>query len=517
MVTDWLARRAALSPDRIALTDATRSTSATAAGEKISYRAWNATANRTARFLQSLGVKRGDRVAVLAMNAVEVLDVWFSCAKLGAIFQPLNWRLGVGELAALVRDGAPVVLVYGPDFAPQADALRAEPSSVRHFVALVVDEARHAPAGVVAFDERAACSDAPLPSMSLGASDPWALCYTGGTTGIPKAAVLTYGSIHANALNTIVSWGLDGNDVALLNAPLFHTGGMNVFTAPLVMAGGASVVCRGFDVDQVFDLVRARAISVLFGVPTMFIAMQAHPRWSDIDFSSLKLVISGGAPCPTPVFEKFWERGVDFKTGYGLTEAGPNNFWLPPEEVRRRPGAVGVPLFDVEVKLVDHDGHTLDGAAEGELLIAGPHVCGGYWNRPEETGKTIQDGWLHTGDLARRDADGFFSIVGRSKDLIISGGENVYPAEVEAILAGHASVAEVALIGVPDAKWGEVPRAVVVLKPGTAVEERELITFAKSKLASYKTPKSVVFVEVMPKTAVGKIDKRALAAAHGKP
>jgi fatty-acyl-CoA synthase len=500
MVSDWLARRASLSPERVALVD-------TIGERKITYREWNGAANRTARYLRALGVERGARVAVLATNCVEVLDVWFACAKLGAIFQPLNWRLSGNELAALVEDGTPTVLVYGKSFAPQVEALRGVAASVRHFVGL--DDAD-------GFIGREAHSDAPLLAEPMSPTDPWALCYTGGTTGLPKAAILTYGSIHANAVNTIVSWGLDASDVALLNAPLFHTGGMNVFTAPLVFAGGASVVCRAFDVDQVFDLVQARAITVLFGVPTMFLAMQAHPRWSEVDFSSLKLVISGGAPCPTPVFEKFWARDVDFKTGYGLTEAGPNNFWLPPEEVRRRPGAVGVPLFDVEVKLVDESGRECEGPAEGELLIRGAHVCGGYWNRPAETATAIAGGWLRTGDLARRDEHGFYSIVGRSKDLIISGGENIYPAEIECVLAAHPAVAEVAVIPVPDPKWGEVPRAVVVATPGSTATEQELLAFVKERIASFKVPKSIVFLSALPKTAVGKVDKLALTREHGR-
>lgn len=499
---DWLEKRAALSPDRVALIDSA------SGGRPITYRAWNESTCRTARFLAARGVVRGDRVAVLAMNSVEVLDVWFACAKLGAIFQPLNWRLTARELATLIDDAKPRVLLHGREFGSAIAELVAA-GAAPPLVAIEIDAPGDSLAGREAF------ASTPLPSLELTPREPWALCYTGGTTGVPKAAILTYESVHANAVNTVTSWGLDQGDVALLNAPLFHTGGMNVFTAPLVMAGGASVVCRTFDVEQVFDLVERRAITVLFGVPTMFIAMQAHARWSTVDFSVLKLVISGGAPCPLPVFEKFWARGVDFKTGYGLTEAGPNTFWLPRDEVQKRPGAVGVPLFDVEVRLVDPEGQVLEGAAEGELHVRGPHVCGGYWNRPEETARAIVDGWLHTGDLARRDADGFYTIAGRSKDLIISGGENVYPAEVETVLAAHEAVAEVALIPVPDAKWGEVPRAIVVLAPGRQATAEELIAFAKSRLASYKAPKSVVFVDALSKTNVGKIDKRALVAAHG--
>lgn len=503
IVHDWLARRALLSPDRVALVDALRG------GRRITWREWNATANRTARLLHdSLGVRRGDRVAVLAMNCVEYLDLLFACAKLGAILQPLNWRLSAEELKGLFADAEPVVFVYGPDFQAQVDAVRPHASSVRHVVPLMDSPSR--PAADVLFSSRDALSDSPLPPVELEAGDAWVLCYTGGSTGLPKAAILTHGSITANAANTVVSWGLTADDVALLNAPLFHTGGLNVFTTPLVYVGGASVVCRGFDVEQVFDLVHRGEVSLVFGVPTMFIEMQRHPRFEAVDFSRLKLLISGGAPCPTPVFERFFARGVEFKTGYGLTEAGPNNFWLPPGEVRRKPGAVGVPLFHIEARL-DGDGD------EGELLLRGPHVCAGYWRRPEETAKTLAGGWLHTGDLAQRDADGCYRIVGRVKDLIISGGENIYPAEVESVLAGHPEVAEVTVIGVPDAKWGEVPRALIVPRPGTTPTAEALLAYCQGRLARYKTPKTVRFVEALPRTAAGKVDRRALAARHGTP
>ncbi|HYI02974.1 long-chain fatty acid--CoA ligase [Hyalangium sp.] len=503
IVHDWLARRALLSPDRVALIDALR-------GDRhITYREWNAAAHRTARLLHdTLGVRRGDRVAVLAMNCVEYLDVVFACAKLGAILQPLNWRLSVEELKGLFADAEPVVLVYGPDFQAQVDAVRSHARSVRHVVPLVDSPTR--PAGDVPFSARDSLPDTALPPVELQASDPWVLCYTGGSTGLPKAAILTHGSITANAANTVVSWGLTAEDVALLNAPLFHTGGLNVFTLPLVYAGGASVVCRGFDVEQVFEWVQRGTVSLVFGVPTMFIEMQRHPRFDTVDFSRLKLLISGGAPCPAPVFERFFARGVDFKTGYGLTEAGPNNFWLPPGEVRRKQGAVGVPLFHVEARL--------EGEGEvGELLIRGPHVCAGYWRRPEESAKALAGGWLHTGDLAERDADGCYRIVGRVKDLIISGGENIYPSEVESVLAGHPEVAEVAVIGVPDPKWGEVPRALVVPRPGTPLTAEALLAYCQGRLARYKTPRTVSFVDVLPRTAAGKVDRRELAARHGAP
>jgi fatty-acyl-CoA synthase len=500
-IGDWLARREMLTPNKAALIDAQNGSRA------ITYREWNRAANRTANFLrEGLGVQKGDRVAVLAMNCVEYLDVWFACGKLGAILQTLNWRLTPGELAGLIDDATPSVLMYGPDFAAQAEVLRAQFTSTP-FIALDSN-----------FQSLISKSPgSPPPEVELDWDDPWVICYTGGTTGLPKGAVLTHRSIAANSVNTVMSWGLTPDDVAILNAPLFHTGGLNVFTAPLVHLGGASIVCRAFDADQVFDLIRDGGATLFFGVPTMFVALQQHPRWVEADFSRLKIVISGGAPCPLPVFEKFWARGVDFKTGYGLTEAGPNNFWLPPEDVRRKPGAVGFPLFHVDVKIVEAGGGAECGPdAVGELLIRGPHVCGGYWNRPDETAKAIVDGWLSTGDLARRDSEGYYYIVGRSKDMFISGGENVYPAEIESVLHAHPAVAEAAVIGVPHDKWGEVGRAIVVLKAGGRATESELLDFVRARLAGYKVPKSIAFVNELPKTGAGKVDKKLLGEKFGK-
>jgi fatty-acyl-CoA synthase len=507
-IGDWLARREQLTPHKIALIDTLHG------GRPITYRDWNRAANRTARLLrEGFGVRKGDRLAVLAMNRVEYLDIWFACGKLGAILQNLNWRLTPYELGALIDDAAPVVLVYDATFADQVVGLRQHSSPIEHYVAF--DAAARAHPDDELFAERDDLPDTALPPAELTWDDPWVICYTGGTTGQPKGALLTHRSITWNAINTNASWGLTPDDVAILNTPMFHTGGLNVFTAPLVHNGGTSIVCQTFDCDQVYDLFRDAGVTLFFGVPTMFLALQQHPRWSEADFSRLKLIISGGAPCPPPVFERFWARGVDFKTGYGLTEAGPNTFWLPPEDVQRKPGAVGLPLMHIDVKLVTHDGRECGPDEPGELLIRGPHVCAGYWNRPEETARLIVDGWLHTGDLARYDAEGYYSIVGRLKDVIISGGENIYPAEVENILAAHPAVAEVALIGMADAVWGEVGCAVVVAHPGATLTAAELIEFGREHLARYKIPKRVVFASSLPRTAAGKIDKLELQRCYG--
>ena len=501
LTSDWLGRRARLSPDARAILDATD-------GERLlDYAAWDRQVCRTARLLQALGVGPGDRVAVLARNGLAFLDLWLACGKLGAVLQPFNWRLTPAELQDLLHDGDPAVLAFGPDFADTARALR----TPARRLAL-------GPGGPgdVALAERDLCAADPLPDLPITDDTPWVLCYTGGTTGRAKAAVLTHGSIAWNALGTAASWGLRPDDLAILNAPLFHTGGLNVFTAPLLAIGGASIVCREFSPDQVYDLLERHPVSLFFGVPTMFLALQEHPRFATAPLHRLRIVISGGAPCPEPIFRRFHERGcTHFKTGYGLTEAGPNNFWLPDALAATRPGAVGWPLMHVEAELVDEHDRPCPPGHVGELRLRGPHLCAGYWQRPDATAAAFAGGWLRTGDLARRDDDGCYTIVGRAKDMLISGGENVYPAEVEAVLMAHPQVAEAALIGVPDPRWGEVGRAIVVARGPLAPDD--LLEFARGRLARYKVPKSVVLVDALPRTAAGKLDKRALVARHGAP
>ncbi len=494
-IGDWLYRREMLSPNKVALIDAEHDF------QSFTFAEWNHNANRMANWLISLGVKQGDLVAILSMNCVEYLDLWFACGKTGAIMQTLNWRLTVRELSGMLSDATPALLIYGPDFVEQAREIRERVPAIKQFAA--IDPNSLAFSQDHSITERDECPDNQPPQLELTWDTPWALCYTGGTTGLPKGAILTHGN---------VTWNSD--DRVILNMPLFHTGGLNVFTAPLVHIGGTSIVCKGFNVDQVFDLIEHAGVTIYFAVPTMFIAQQQHPRWKDADFSRLRYVLSGGAPCPPPVFEKWWEKGVDFKMGYGLTESGPNTFWLPPEDVKRKPGSVGKPLFHVDLRIVRPDGGECAPDEVGELLIRGPHVVPGYWNRPEETARAIVDGWLHTGDLARRDSEGYYYIVGRLKDMIISGGENIYPAEVEGVISGYPGVANVALIGLPDPHWGEVGCAVVVRLPGHDVDPDALIAYCRERLARYKVPRSVVFADTLPLTGAGKIDKLALVQRY---
>jgi fatty-acyl-CoA synthase len=505
---DWLCRREWLSPNKVALIDAIHH------NQNITYKEWNQRVNQLANFLRDgLGIRKGDRVSIYAMNRVEYLDTLFACNKLGSILQVINWRLTVRELKDIIHGVAPRVLVYSQEFQNEVDELRPDLPIVEHFVALDPGTNRN---DTIWPRERENWPETQLPLVELNWDDPWVICYTGGTTGFPKGAILHYRSITANSLNTIVSWGIRSDDVIPEFMPFFHTGGINVLTIPLIHMGGTNIVCGGFDIDQLFDQIETLGVTFFFAVPTMFLMMIQHPRWEALDLSDVRLVMSGGGTCPRVVYEAFWEKGVEFKAGYGLTEAGPNTFWLPTELAKSKVGSVGRPMFHIDVKLVDDKGEELEANETGHLLIRGPHVFGGYWNNPEETDQVLTDGWLHTGDLARKDEDGDYYIVGRSKDMIKSGGENIYPSEVEDVMHSHPAISEAALIPVPDPKWGEVSRAIVVLKPGVELSEEGLTEWMRDQMAHYKVPKSFVFVQELPKTGANKVDKPVLVERYGK-
>jgi fatty-acyl-CoA synthase len=497
-VTDWLQKRANLTPDRVALIEGL-------GGPEITFAEWNARVNRTANYLRSLGIEKGDRVSVYASNCPEYLDLFWAAGKIGFILHNLNWRLTVHELRQIVADAEPKVLIYSSDWAEPVGQLRPDLATVQHVVALTEPQE-----GDTDFGDRDRMSSTLDDRPDLDMDDIWGIYYTGGTTGLPKGAILTHGNLTWNSVNTITSWGITADDTAPLQLPIFHIGGPNIFMVPLVHVGGTTILCDGFDLDESFDLVERGGITHYVAVPTMYQMLQSHPRWDDADFSNLKLVISGGAPCPVPVMQKFWDRGIDFKMGYGLTEAAGNNFWLPANRVKDKTTSVGFPIFHIDMKIVDEAGDEVGPNEPGELLIRGPHVTPGYWRRPEATAETIKDGWLWTGDLAIKDDEGFFTIKGRSKDMFISGGENVFPAEVESVMLAYPGIAEAALVGVPHDVWGEVGKAVVVLAAGTDFAESAFLGFLEKRLAKYKIPRSVVAMPEIPKTAIGKIDKKLL-------
>ena len=502
-VGDWLGRRALLTPHKIALVDA-------ATGVRYSYSDLNERAARVAWLLRGeLGVRPGDRVAMLATNRVEYLDLLFACGKLGAILVPLNWRLALPELEYILGDCSPRALVYASGYAPVVADLRPG-LNIPHYTPI---DGADSPASIAA--ALAEIGETPEIASEVDLEDAALILYTSGTTGRPKGAILSQRMLVWNSINTIVGWELSAQDVTITHTPFFHSGGINVLTLPLIHCGGTIVLMESFDSLRCLELTASERVTVLFAVPTMFQMLLEAPNFAQTDFSSVRFFISGGAPCPVPLIGAYQERGVPFRQGYGLTEVGPNCFTLQPDDAVRKAGSVGFPNFHIDARIVDDHDQDLPPGAVGELILRGPAVCSGYWNKPEATAAALRDGWFHTGDLVRRDEEGYYYIVDRKKDMFISGGENVYPAEVEEVLYAHPAVREVVVIGVPDRQWGEVGRAVVTLRPGHQVSAAELIAFCQGRLARYKIPKSVVFEDELPHNASGKVLKQVVRARHG--
>jgi fatty-acyl-CoA synthase len=512
-IGDWMERGERYFGDALAVVDLAKGEAG-----RFSYRQLNARANRLAAHLRDeAGVRRGDRVALLAQNGVEVLDAFCACGKLGAIFVPLNWRAHARENCDVIELVTPRVLIYGDDFRETAAALlgvaQEGAAIIRHVMALGTPDLP----GAVAYG--GVVSSEPAPPVSneqVHEEDIVCLLFTGGTTGAAKAAQLSHRMIAWNTLNTLVHQ-LNRGDVTITHTPMFHTGGLFVYTVPLLTVGGTVIIMQKWTADDMLELIERERVTILFCVPTQFQTMMASPRFARTSFRSIRFLISGGAPLPIPIVHAYREtHGVVFRQGFGMTEFGPGVFSLAAEEAERRAGSIGKPNYFIDARIVGDDGAPVPVGEVGELVLKGPSACSGYFANPEASRDAVDaEGWFHTGDLARADDGGFHYIVGRKKDMFISGGENVYPVEVERVLDEHPAVALCAVIGVPHEKWGEVGRAVVVRKPGATVTEAELIEHCARSLAKYKVPRSVVFVEEMPLSPAGKILKRELVRMHG--
>ena len=476
-------------------------------------------ANRLANVLAGFGVGKGDRVAFLSRNRVELIDGYFATGKLGAILVPYNARLSAQELGQLMANETPKVLFYEDIFAPTAAAL-AGSSPVERFVVL-----GEAPNGDhPAYDSLLAGADNSFVSCdSLELEDIHLIIHTGGTTGLPKGGLVSHRSEVFNSFNEICTWSLGHTDSAVILLPLFHTGGWNLLTLPLLHVGGTIYINRAYDPKVALEVIQREKTTCLFGAATIFRMMVEQPEFAGADLSSLRWIMAGAAPTPINIMEAFWKKGVKFVLGYGMTEAGPNNLstpaqFVPQEVVEAKFASVGKPMYLSLVKLIDDDGNEVTTPdTPGELLWSGPQIFSGYWGNPGETGQTLVDGWVHTGDMATFDADGFYYIVGRKKNMFISGGENVFPPEIESALYDLDAVRECCVFGVPDEKWGEVGKAVVSLKPGRSITKEEILTALNGKLARYKIPKYITFVDDVPKNNVGKIVVKQVTDLFGEP
>jgi fatty-acyl-CoA synthase len=488
MVFDFARRRAELTPDRTAFVEA-------AGGRSLTYRDFDRRAERAALLLRDLGVLPGDRVALLMLNEIAFFEILFAAARIGAIAVPLNWRLATDELRLILADCSPRLLVHDRTHADMAARLGAAALPLADY------ESRIA----------AASSSSPRRDDSWPSEGLWYLLYTSGTTGRPKAVIQTFGMALANYVNLGQAIGLTASDRTLNFLPLFHTAGINLHTLPTLIAGGIVTMLPRFDADHVIVAVEAGRVTCIFGVPAVYQALALHPRFAALDLGRVRSWACGGAPLPEPLLRRFLERGARVCAGYGMTETGPTLCLMDAEAVETRIGASGKAQILSRLRIVDAAGHDVAAGRSGEILVKGANVTPGYWNNAEATRAAFTaDGWLRTGDIGRLDGDGYLTVIDRIKDMFISGGENVYPAEVEHALLAHPEVLEAAVIGVADERWGEVGRAFVVPRRDARPEPEQLRAFCRERIAGYKVPKSILVVADLPRTAAGKVQKHVL-------
>ncbi len=470
---DLLRERARVTPDKLAVV-------CVETGQRLTYDQLDARVERAASTLSAL-LEPGDRFGLLAHNSLEFLDLFFAAGRAGVIVVPLSTRATEHELRAIAADCGMRTLFYGEEFA--------------HFS--VVDSqfpVTHRLEATTPADRKQTASE-----------QTYCLLYTSGTTGKPKGVMIPKRQLYWNGYNTVLNWGLRDDDVTPVFTPMYHAGGLAAFLIPVFCAGGTVVIHKSFNTSDVWKTIEQERCTVVLGVPTIWKLLMDAPEFATADLTHVRWFISGGAPLPQFVIDTYQKRGIVFKQGYGMTEVGVNCFTMTVDDSFRKPGSIGKPMMFTEVKLENLDGENVDGI--GEMWIRGPHVSKGYWNNESATREAYtEDGWFRTGDLARRDEDGYFYIAGRRKEMFISGGVNVYPAEIEAELVAHPSVSDAAVVAVPDETWGEVAVAFIV---GAASEE-ELMVWLTSRIAKYKIPRRFVFIEALPRTPYGKVVKADL-------
>jgi fatty-acyl-CoA synthase len=484
-IGSWLTTRAATSAENLALVYGE--------GEKLTYGELGDRAARWAGLFTARGIVRGDRVAFLGENQPAFVEVLFGAARVGVVFVPVNTRLAAPEVAHILADSGAKLLVHDERVAAVATEAAGELSRI-----VVGSEADAALAAVEPAPE----------TPGVGLDDPAAILYTSGTTGRPKGAVLTHGNLTWNSLNTLIDADIVSTDVALVISPLFHAASLGMGLLPVLLKGGTVVLERAFDAGRALRIIEQQGVTMLSGVPTTYQFMAEHPDWASADLSTLAKLTCGGSPVPTRVLEAFEARGLSFSQGYGMTETSPGATYLPATRTRAKMGSAGQPHFFTEVRVVDENGESLEPGEIGEIQVRGPNVTPGYHGNPEATAEAFTlDGWFRTGDLGSFDDDGYLFVADRLKDMIISGGENIYPAEVEDLILGLEEVTGAAVIGIPDERWGETPWAVVTLRPGAELTTEQLAEHLNGRIARYKIPKNVVVVDELPRTASGKVKK----------
>ncbi|WP_308492062.1 o-succinylbenzoate--CoA ligase [Microbacterium terrisoli] len=477
--------------------------------QRIGYNELDERILRLADALRTRGVQHGDRVAYLGNNHPSFVEALFATTMLGAIFVPLNTRLAAPEIEFAVDNSGAETLIFQNTLGELARAGTWSTAATRRICVGETDLP-----GVEDYDAVVASGAAEYRDNAVSLDDAALILYTSGTTGYPKGAVLTHGNLTWNTFNALVDYGLGSGEVVLLISPMFHVASLGMGALPILLQGGTVILREKFDPGDVLHTIESEGVTMLSGVPTTYQMIEEHPDWAATDLSSLRHLTCGGSTMPQRMLEAYEKRGLHFSCGYGMTETSPGATAMPPHMSIEKMGSSGLKQFFTDVKVVDEDGGMLPPGEVGEILVSGPNVIHEYWLRPEATAEAIVDGWLHTGDLGYLDEDGYLFVVDRLKDMIISGGENIYSAEVEGAIMQIPEVSAVALIGVPDAKWGEVPLAVATLDPGATITPADVIARLQGRLAKYKIPREVVFVDELPRTASGKIRKAELRKAY---
>lgn len=496
-VADWIAQAAARTPQAVAIRFG---------GRDRTYAELAAETERLATALAASGVRRGHCVALLDLNGPHTLALLFACARLGALFMPLNWRLAVPEQQQMLADCPAALLFVGPGFISQGAQLAAARPDT-----LPVALAGAAPAGWLTLGGLLARGSHPLPAEPPAGPDaPLLVCYTSGSTAAPKGVLLSHRALAANADHSVLLHDLTARDVVLTTLPLFHVGGLNNQTTPALRSGATVVLHPKFDADAAFDAIERDRVTLTVLVPAQLTVMMAHPRWAGADLSSLRMISTGSTVVPPHVIDAVHERGIPLVQIYGATETSPIAACLRPEEARRKAGAAGRPAAHCQLRIVDEAGDDVAPGVAGEILVRGPNVMLGYWRRPEASAKALAGGWYHSGDIGHLDADGCLWVDGRKTDMIISGGENIAPAEVENLLLACDRIAEASVVGMPDPRWGERVVAVIAPRDPATLCGEDVLALLDGRLARFKQPKQVLLVPELPKTALGKVSKEAV-------
>jgi len=498
---DWISKWAIYYPDKIAIKEYET-------GRTLSYKQLNNVANYLSNyFLNELKLKTGDRVVILAENSLEHIVLFSVAQKTGLILVPLNYRLAPRELDYQLNDSEPQLIITERKYLENVSALKSfqiisNKLNLDDLIDIVENEKdkNHFFDSIEDFDE----------------NHPVFILYTSGTTGLPKGALYTHKMLFWNSINTALRLDITSNDRSISCTPMFHTGGWNVIPTPFLHHGAYVCLMKKFDPAIVLKLLEEEKATMFMAVPTMLSMMAQSPDFDKVDLSSVKYFIIGGEPMPLPLIEVWHKKGVPIRQGYGLTEVGPSVTSLHQDDAVRKMGSIGKINFYLKYKIVDDNGNEVKQGEVGEFILKGPSVTPGYWRNPTATSESLKNGWFYTGDLVREDEDGFLYVVDRKKNMFISGGENVYPAEIEKFLYTHPLIQEVAVIGVPDEKWGEVGKAYIKLKEGASISPDELKKYCEGNLARYKIPKYFEIIEEIPKSETGKINKKALLQIHLK-